>query len=324
MVLNQVLSVLLPTLAGCLWGFSEIILLVGSKEKELPYIVAILFFRSIFQVLIIVPVTLIKLHTILPDDNGAIYLALRSVSEAIGCICVYMSLGYISPFKETLVSSAKPFLVMIVSYFWLRERIGIISAVCLAFVTVGLVLAFDPVYAAEHGGGFKGTQDMYIGYGLVSISNIASTIYICSCRRLQSTDVLVILCWMSACSVLGSGILSIWMVDWTSDDVLQLLEDTLGWSFLVALLILTSEGLLTYTLRIYPATNAAIYLNSQIPTTLVFQWLLLGKVPSLVVIIGAIIISLCITVDALRDVIWPGIQKCWNGLGAENETTGLL
>lgn len=290
---------LFATIAGVMWGISEIILVMALSSPSNNQVFVILTFRAAFQVLFLLPITIIKQKTLFPADKEYIFVFLRSISQAIGCTCIYVSLYYISPLQVTVISSVKPFFVMGIAHFWLKEKISRLVVFTILLVTIGVFLVSEPTFWIHHGF-FKGSAiNNVIGIGLVSLSTITATVYICSCRKLSKTSIWIILLWISLFSLVGSGILSLFFSNWREVELLS----TIGWSALISGVILVAEGLLTTALVSHEAVNIAICLNTQIPTTLIGQWLILNIVPSIDIWVGTSVICFCLILNYFHDYI---------------------
>lgn len=298
---NTILSILLCCCSGILWGVSEIAVKSSCLDKSTSHVFIILVFRAAIQTVISFFVCVSHLRSLRPAEGETWQLILRASCESVNCISIYIALVHISPLEVTLIAAVKPFIVLILSYFWLKEHITKFTIALIILTILGVIMVCNPMEMINIG--FTGSLNDLAGIGLVSLSNITASIYICCCRKLKNTHVLIVLFWLSLFSLVSSGILAAIS---TSFRNMNFAYD-FSYAAIIAVSILIAEGLLTHSLRSVNATEIAIALNTQIPTTLTLQWAIFNLLPSWQVSLGGSVIIMCIILNFFQNQI---VIKC--------------
>lgn len=128
--------------------FSGVSALVKHTSSLLPY-EHLVFFRNVFALVILLPWLYKRRTTAFKTEQPGLH-ALRAVVGIGAMYLFFWTIATIPLAQATLVLLMAPFIIPIISHFWLKESISrrVIFTICIGFI--GAVIFLNPVEQSIH------------------------------------------------------------------------------------------------------------------------------------------------------------------------------
>ena len=237
----------------------------------------------------IVPV-IYNRHPIFGVSGHRIDLAIRAVCGTSAAICIYMAYRLIPLADATTIQFTAPVMVIFLAFFILKEPLTFLQ------IVVGVVTLFGVIIIAKPEFIFGAITEVTAGgrtegliFSIVATLSTASVMIIL--RRLKTTPLPVVCCWFSFAAMIGSmSILFAWdKWVWPS-----------GWhqySLLLGIGILGIADQFFMTIALHYESAGPVALTRTLNIVLAFVWdvLVLSEAFDWTSIIGAILVTVCIT-----------------------------
>lgn len=246
----------------------------------------IVFMRFAVQVAILVPVVLI-LRVDLRMPRRVVQLSvLRSVLQVSGLALIYLSLRYLPLADAIAIAYVMPFILLLLGWWWLGEVVGTRRLIACGVGFIGTLLVVQPSFAAVGAPALLplGVAVVFALFMLVtrSVAKYADPIALQLLGGVISIVLLLPWAFLSGPEVLATATAKTW-----------------GTLFLMGAFGTVAHLMITWSLRLVPASTAAPMQYLEIAFATLIGWLLFRDFPNTLSLIGILI-----TVGAGLYVIW--------------------
>lgn len=269
---------LLPAFgSACCFALMAMCIKIASSELHSTQLV---FFRSIFGLLIILPIVLPKGVTFIKTSILPMHL-FRGFISICAMSCFFYAIAHIGLSESTLLNATSPLFIGLLSMPILKEKVSIETAIALVIGFIGVVFILKPGTAL---------------FTFAALIGLCSGFFIASAKVLvrymaNTEPVLRTVFYFSITTTIYSGILMIWF--WQTPNM-----HDIGIMVLAAICATGGQTLLTYSFTHNEAVTVAPFTYVTVVVATLIGWFGWNELPDLGSSIGAIlIISACLSLS---------------------------
>lgn len=213
--------------------------------------------------------------------NNKKMLIIRSIFGMLGILCYFYSLEYLNLANGVMINKFSPFVVVILSFFVLKEKIGRGQIIALFLAIIGAFLVVKP------------TGGMTLTPALIGILGaVCGGIAYVAVSYLKDTDspetIVFYFTLITSICTLPFIIKGDWIIP-TGQDIL----------LIIALGVFATLGqvLMTYGYRVADASEVSIYLYSDTIFSAIIGYFIFSEIPDLNSFIGGVLIIIAAIVN---------------------------
>ena len=142
-----------------------------------------IFFKDIFCVILtFIMIIRSKEATFHIKKGGKKWVLLRCILSLISFICLFYATDYMNLADANILYRMSPFFILILSHFFLKERLNYIKVFCIVIAMLGSILVIKPQFNSEFGSSMIGLASavsagaMYVILKLLSNDNNSLTL----------------------------------------------------------------------------------------------------------------------------------------------------
>ena len=250
---------------------------IASSELHSAQLV---FFRSIFGLIIILPIVLPKGVTFIKTPILRMHI-FRGFISICAMSCFFYAIGHIGLSESTLLNATSPLFIGLMSMPILKEKVSFSTSIALIVGFIGVVFILKPGTAL---------------FTFAALIGLCSGFFIASAKVLvrymaNTEPVLRTVFYFSITTTVYSGILMLWF--WQTPSYYDV-----GMMVLAAICATGGQTLLTYSFTHNDAVSVAPFTYVTVVIATLIGWIGWNELPDLGSSIGAIlIISACLSLS---------------------------
>ena len=269
---------LLPALGSALcFAIMAMCIKIASSELHSTQLV---FFRSLFGLIIILPIVLPKGMTFIKTSILKMHIFRGFISICAMC-CFFYAIANIGLSESTLLNATSPLFIGLMSMPILKEKVSLSTAIALVIGFIGVVFILKPGTALFT---FAALVGLCSGFFIASAKVLV--------RYMANTEpVLRTVFYFSITTTIYSGLLMFWF--WQTPSYADI-----GMMVLAAICATGGQTLLTYSFTHNEAVTVAPFTYVTVVIATIIGWVGWNELPDLGSSIGAIlIISACLSLS---------------------------
>ena len=269
---------LLPALGSALcFAIMAMCIKIASSELHSTQLV---FFRSLFGLIIILPIVLPKGMTFIKTSILKMHIFRGFISICAMC-CFFYAIANIGLSESTLLNATSPLFIGLMSMPILKEKVSLSTAIALVIGFIGVVFILKPGTALFT---FAALVGLCSGFFIASAKVLV--------RYMANTEpVLRTVFYFSITTTIYSGLLMFWF--WQTPSYADI-----GMMVLAAICATGGQTLLTYSFTHNKAVTVAPFTYVTVVIATIIGWVGWNELPDLGSSIGAIlIISACLSLS---------------------------
>lgn len=269
---------LLPAFgSACCFALMAMCIKIASSELHSTQLV---FFRSIFGLLIILPIVLPKGVTFIKTSILPMHL-FRGFISICAMSCFFYAIAHIGLSESTLLNATSPLFIGLLSMPILKEKVSIETTIALVIGFIGVVFILKPGTALFTFAALIGLcSGFFIAAAKVLVRYMANT-----------EPVLRTVFYFSITTTVYSGFLMVWF--WQTPNM-----HDIGIMVLAAICATGGQTLLTYSFTHNEAVTVAPFTYVTVVVATLIGWFGWNELPDLGSSIGAIlIIGACLSLS---------------------------
>ncbi|CAM1327587.1 Uncharacterised protein g9536 [Pycnogonum litorale] len=231
-----------------------------------------------------------------------LYIMISGVCFAMVTILALEALKYIPPLDGTAIFNCQTIIVIIIAYFWLKERIGLYDVCLILPIICGVFIICQPQFIFGSEITYFGT-DRNIGYLLAVLVAFTVAIGNCIVRKLSEFDSYVVSSLQSTAAVLTILIVGSMKMNPPKFHY--------EWAYLFIGSICGALGRIFATIA-YSLVNAAYVsavATSETVITSMLQIAIMGIIPNYLTIIGSVMVVTCVILMSLKVTVLNCFRK---------------
>ncbi|CAM1295395.1 Uncharacterised protein r2_g451 [Pycnogonum litorale] len=216
--------------------------------------------------------------------SNLLRIAIASSFKAVGTFLTCYSFLYLPVLDANVIINFKPVIVAVVSSLYLKESIGWFKVLNILLSMFGIILVCQPSFLFGSFG--LSEPGRYVGVILALGAAFANSINNCLVRYSNEIHVAVVVLLQSLASLI-IGLL----IFGFSNETIVLPNDlrTIGLVIVLGFGNVITRFFDTRAMQIEDATPIAILTTLEIPVTFIFQWWILGTLPTVLGAVGTVI-----------------------------------
>jgi drug/metabolite transporter (DMT)-like permease len=240
-----------------------------------PYLTntLIIFFQSLFSLLIIAPFALKNGTKSLATDHFWLIL-LRTILGVVSLYCISRALITVNLAEVILLNNTAPLFVPIIAFFWLRTKMSV-------KLWVGLLIGFIGIYIILR----PGVKDLEPGQLLGLLAGISGGFLLVVMRKIAHEPLLRIMFYyfLLFCVILSPFLFTEW--HWPPLHI---------WAYLLVsgITMISAQMLLTSSLRYATSHEVAPFIYTSVIFAGVIDWIIWGDRPDLMALIGMAVVCI--------------------------------
>ncbi|CAM1332562.1 Uncharacterised protein at_DN1736 [Pycnogonum litorale] len=246
--------------------------------------------------------------SIRPEKCEILFIIIKSVGQNLTVLTLMLSFSYVSYVDASIIANG--FLIIffiIVNRIWLKEKISCYHFVIMILILIGvLITSQPPAIFGAYSQNYKVDQKIKIlGISLALLSGLFHTLSACASQRITETNAIIVILYLSVSGiVMGIVGLMIYPIVTVPNSKLEIIL-----SLFLGLFCFGEHLTWTKGLQIASATKLVVALQLEVPSGILFDFIISRTVPNILSIIGCLTVISCIILLALQNVIVSYFQN---------------
>lgn len=254
-------------------------------------------------------------------------LALRSFSGNSNLLLMYYAIRHLPLGDTRMISASAPIFVTFLARLFLKESCGMFEVFNIILTMSGILVVMQPpILFGENEFGLEYQTHHFVAATMAVIGTLLAAIGMVVTRVLKDVNIFVVSSWNGVIGSFPGFIISLCLgtfslPSWTS----------VGYLVALGVLSFIGQGLMTAAFRFEEAGTISLARKAEdIVLAFLIQILYFGDIPTILTLVGTVIITVCILISGFRKILEnsaqtpPIVRTCLCLPPWENDTNSSL